>query len=532
MLDRDYQCLEESIDDDAGPGFTLADLPQRLNELARYWAQQAPDAPALSDGVVSWNYAQLNAAVEAAVTLLRSHAVRAGDRVLIIAENCGPQVALILACAAMDAWAVIVNARLSAREVDVIAEHCGARRQVFTVAGSDDAAAHAQRLAATTCQVPLLGALAIGACNEECLPEPVFSSNVEQVAALIYTSGTTGQPKGVMLTHRNLLFVAAHSAQLRRLTTADRVYGVLPLSHVFGLSSVMLATLLAGAYLQLVPRYSAAALLQALQEGGITVLSGVPAMYARLLDLLRQTAVKPVFPQLRFAYAGGSPMDLALKTEIEKLFGQPLHNGYGLTESSPSVSLTRIGAPRSDTSVGQVIKGVEIRLVDSAEADVAQGEVGELWIRGPNVMQGYYRDPQQSASVMRPGGWLNSGDLARQDADGALFIVGRTKELIIRSGFNVYPVEVEAALNAHDAISQSAVVGRKVADGNEEVVAFVELVPQATVTVAELNAYLQPLLSAYKRPSEIIIMPTLPAAPTGKLLKGKLRQLAQENLIN
>ncbi|MBB3214023.1 acyl-CoA synthetase (AMP-forming)/AMP-acid ligase II [Herbaspirillum sp. Sphag1AN] len=508
--------------------FSLADLPQRLSDIARYWAQHAPTAPALSDGIVRWNYAELNAAVDCAIALLHAQAVRPGDRVMIVGENCGAQVALILACAAIDAWAVIVNARLSAREVDVIADHCGARRSFFMIDVSADAKAHAERLAAPVHQIPLLGALAIGACNADCLPEPVVSSNAEQVAALIYTSGTTGQPKGVMLTHRNLLFVAAMSAQLRRLTSVDRVYGVLPLSHVFGLSSVMLASLLAGAYLQLAPRYSAAALLHALQEDGITVLSGVPAMYARLLDLLGHTDASPTFPQLRFAYAGGSPMDLALKTAVEKLFGQPLHNGYGLTESSPSVSLTRIGAPRSDTSVGQVIKGVEIRLVDSSETDVASGEVGELWIRGPNVMRGYYRAPEQTASVMRADGWLNTGDLARQDADGALFIVGRTKELIIRSGFNVYPIEVEAALNAHAAISQSAVVGRKVADGNEEVVAFVELVPQATVTVSELDDYLQPLLSAYKRPSEIIIMPTLPAAPTGKLLKGKLRQLAQE----
>lgn len=508
--------------------FTLADLPQRLSDIVRHWAQQSPAAPALSDGIVHWNYAELSSAVDSAIALLHAQAVRPGDRVMIIGENCGTQVALIFACAAIDAWAVIVNARLSAREIEVITEHCGARRSFFTIDASTDARTHAERCAAQVHQIPLLGALAIGAGHHDCQPEPVFSSNAEQVAALIYTSGTTGQPKGVMLTHRNLLFVAANSAQLRRLTSADRVYGVLPLSHVFGLSSVMLATLLAGAYLQLVSRYSAAALLQALQEDGITVLSGVPAMYARLLDLLGQGDLCLTLPQLRFVYAGGSPMDLALKAAIEKLFGQPLHNGYGLTESSPSVSLTRIDAARSDTSVGQVMPGVEIRLVSGSEIEVARGEVGELWIRGPNVMRGYYRAPELTASVMRPGGWLNSGDLARQDADGALFIVGRTKELIIRSGFNVYPIEVEAALNAHAAISQSAVVGRKVADGNEEVVAFVELVPHATLTVAEIDDYLQPLLSAYKRPSEIIIMPTLPAASTGKLLKGRLRQLAQE----
>jgi acyl-CoA synthetase (AMP-forming)/AMP-acid ligase II len=175
-----------------------------------------------------------------------------------------------------------------------------------------------------------------------------------------------------------------------------------------------------------------------------------------------------------------------------------------------------------------VIPGVEIRIVDSRECDVHSGETGELWVRGPNVMKGYYREPELTANVMRDGGWFNTGDLARQDPDGALFIVGRTKELIIRSGFNVYPIEVEAALNSHGAVTQSAVVGRQVADGNEEVVAFVELDPQQNATAAELHAYLSNMLSPYKRPSEIVIMPSLPAAATGKVLKGQLKKLAQQ----
>jgi long-chain acyl-CoA synthetase len=198
----------------------------------------------------------------------------------------------------------------------------------------------------------------------------------------------------------------------------------------------------------------------------LTIVQGVPAMYARLLELCALDGCEtPLASALRFAYAGGSPLDPTLKREVESLLGVPLHNGYGLTEAAPTVSQTRLDAPRADTSVGFPIPGVEVR-VDAPD--------GQLFVRGPNVMQGYYRDPDGTAAVLDEDGWLDTGDLARQDPDGALFIHGRSKELIIRSGFKVYPLEVETVLNAHPAVTQSAVVGRVLPDGNEEVVAFVQ----------------------------------------------------------
>jgi acyl-CoA synthetase (AMP-forming)/AMP-acid ligase II len=370
------------------------------------------------------------------------------------------------------------------------------------------------------------GALMAGALNEACFPEAVEPGNA-QVAALIYTTGTTGNPKGVMLTHRNLLFVAAVSSTLRGLTAQDRAYGVLPISHVYGLASVMLGTLYAGACLYLAPRFSSAAMLRAIADDGLTILQGVPAMYARLLELAGGAAI-PLPSQLRFIYAGGSPLDPSLKQQVEQLLGRPLHNGYGLTESAPTICQTRLDAPRADTSVGMPIPGVEARIVDAAAADVEPGAVGELWVRGPNVMKGYYREPALSAAAMRPEGWLNTGDMARQDVDGALFIVGRTKELIIRSGFNVYPLEVETALNAHPGVTQSAVVGRLVEGGNEKVVAFVEADSGHAPSAQDLHDYLALRLSPYKRPAEIVIMKALPAAATGKVLKGQLKILAQD----
>jgi long-chain acyl-CoA synthetase len=497
----------------------LAALPDRIGAIVRQRAAHAPDAPALHEDGRTLTYAQLAAEVDAHAALLRDLGVRPGDRVMVVGENCAAQVALIFAASELNAWIVNVNARLSGSEIANIRQHSGARRVIYTVAASPEAQQHAARDAAAAC-----GALMAGALNETCAPEPVEPGN-GQVAALIYTTGTTGNPKGVMLTHRNLLFIAAVSSTLRGLTPQDRACGVLPISHVYGLASVMLGTLYAGACLHLAPRFSAAAMLRAIGDDGLTILQGVPAMYARLLEL---TGGGKVASRLRFIYAGGSPLDPNLKQQVEQMLGLPLHNGYGMTESSPTISQTRLDAPRADTSVGMTIPGVEARIVDAAGADVAPGEPGELWVRGPNVMKGYYREPALTAAAMRPGGWLNTGDMARQDRDGALFIVGRTKELIIRSGFNVYPLEVETALNAYPGVTQSAVVGRAVEGGNEEVVAFVEVNPARRPSVQELRDYLAQRLSPYKCPSDIVIMTALPAAATGKVLKGQLKALAQD----
>ena len=491
----------------------LDTLPARISDIPRHWAQHTPHAHALHDGQRHWTYAELDTAVAQAAELLRCWQVRPGDRLAIVGENCVAQVVLTFAAAALDAWIVHINGRLSGREVDVVLRHSGARLAIYLpLSASPETSEHAERNEAVPMPTPL-GTWLVGALNPHCTPEPVHAASDQQVAALLYTSGTTGAPKGVMLTHRNLLFIAAVSSGLRGLTPDDRVYGVLPITHVYGLTSVMLGTLYAGACLYLRARFTPEALLKALHDDRLTIVQGVPAMYARLLEKVGG-AQRQLANQLRFAYAGGSPLAPTLKAQVEQLLAVPLHNGYGLTEASPTVSQTRLEAPRSDNSVGYPIPGVEVR-VDN----------GELWVRGPNVMRGYYQEPALTAAVLRDDGWLNTGDMVRQDADGALFIIGRSKELIIRSGFNVYPLEVETVLNAHPAVTQSAVLGRARADGDEDIIAFVEPDPRHQVTPAELASYLADQLAPYKRPSDIILMPALPAAATGKILKSQLRQM-------
>ncbi len=507
----------------------LAALPRRISDIPALHAARAPAAPALREGRRVWTYGELTAAIERCATDLAAAGVGGGDRVLIVGENCVALVAVLLGAARLDAWAVPVNPRFSAREIDAIREHCAPRRVVYLAQASPDAPAHAARHGATEAWgADGMGRVLLGPRNDECRPEPVSDDPSVQVAALLYTSGTTGDPKGVMLTHRNLLYIARLSSALRMLVPGDRIYGALPISHVYGLASVCLGTLFAGACVHLEPWYTPLELLHVLAQDRITILQGVPAMYAMLLDYVRRSGTPIDAPALRFCYAGGSPLSPALKADVERAFGAPLHNGYGLTEASPTIAHTRLDAPRDDCSVGMLLPGLEMRIADLADprhGDAPEGELGELWVRGPNVMRGYYRDPALTARTIDPEGWLNTGDIARRDPDGALFIVGRTKDLIIRSGFNVYPVEVESVLNAHPAVLHSAVVGRAV-DGNEAVVAFVELSPGATATREQIGRFAAQRLAPYKRPAEIVILPALPKTSTGKILKQRLRAMA------
>ena len=325
------------------------------------------------------------------------------------------------------------------------------------------------------------------ALNERAIAEPAEQDAAKQVAVLIYTSGTTGTPKGVMLTHDNLLISAKTTAHFRRMDADDKIYIVLPISHIVGIS-LLIMTLMVGATARLVSRYEPAALAKAIAEEGITILNGVPATYQRLLEYKAVAGLKQLERgSLRLIAVAGAPLDLDLKTRVEREFGLPLSNGYGITECSPGISGVRFDAPRSDQAVGTLLPGVEARVRTIDGIPVGNGEVGELHVRGRNVMRGYYRAPDLTAKAIDPEGWFNTGDLARFDGD-CLYIVGRTKEMIIRSGFNVYPAEVEAVLNSHRDVVQSAVVGRAV-NGNEEVVAFVQLLQGARTGPSDLMAF-------------------------------------------
>ncbi len=419
---------------------------------------------------------------------------------------------------------MLASARLSARELDEIREHCGARRTIYTTSVSAQAREHAKRHGAVEQDVPSLGTVAIGPINDQVVPEPLDTEIAQRVAALIYTSGTTGAPKGVMLTHRSLLFVAATSARIRSLTPNDRVYGVLPMSHAVGLSVVLLGSLLSGSTLYLAPRFDPVSTLGTLEREGITVVIGAPGMFSLFADYAKLRGLTSLkLPALRIISSCAAPLQPTVKSRVESLFDMMLHNGYGVTECSPNISQTAVGEHRSDTSVGLVLPGVEVQLVGADQRPVAEGETGELWVRGPNVMKGYYHAPDETAAAINPEGWFNTRDLARIE-NGNLYIEGRTSELIVRFGENVYPAEVEAVLNAHPAVARSAVVGRSVegTKGGEEVIAFVQLLPPATTSQGELAQFAAQHLAAHKRPSQILLVPSMPLTSTGKVMKGEL----------
>jgi len=502
----------------------LERLPARISDVVAPWAERLPDHPALVEASGKWTYRELASAISETKDWLAKSGVRPGDRVMIVCENCRAFVGLLLATASLDAWPVLVNARLSAPEVDKIQEHSGARIVFYTTAVSPHAAAHARRMGASAQNVGSLGPIAVGRINEGAVLEVNEEGTAHNVGALIYTSGTTGLPKGVMLSHRGLLFVGAVAATMRTIIPEDRVYGILPTSHAVGLSVVLLGSLWSGATLYLAPRFDPVRALATFETERITLLLGGPSMFSMLLDYAKLKGMRSVhYPSLRIITSSGAPLQPAIKSAVEGFFGMVLHNGYGVTECSPNIASTRGETPRSDDSVGKIFPGVEVRLVGSDGKAVASGEVGELWVRGPNVMKGYYRAPEETAAAINPDGWFNTRDLARMNGDH-LFIVGRTKELIVRFGLNVYPAEVEAVLNSHPAVVRAAVLGRTVegVEGGEEVVAFVQVSPASTLTREELAEHAAGHLAPYKRPTQIEFVESMPVTLTGKVMKDEL----------
>ncbi|MDQ0023430.1 acyl-CoA synthetase (AMP-forming)/AMP-acid ligase II [Variovorax paradoxus] len=492
--------------------------PMRIHELLEARASRTPAEVFLFEPTGSASYAGLQAMAEAATQDLLAAGVRPTDRVLLVAENCAAHIALLMACSRVGAWSCGVNARMSPGEIAAIAERADARLRYFTAEASDAARQHASRAGAVPSALPGVMRSAVRADAR-----PETDPALADTAAIIFTSGTSGTPKGVMVSHHGLLHFGRVSARARSLGERDRVYAFLPMTHIFGIGTVLVAALTGGAALVLRASFSPADMLHALEHEEVSNLLGPPTIYARLLAHIEAERIVPRFSALRYVYTGSAPLDLGLKQRVEALFGQPLHYGYGLSEYAGSVFLTRVEAPRADTAAGYAVEGGEARIVGPDGKDLAPGETGEIWMRGPGLMLGYFRDAAATAQVMRRGGWYASGDLGRFDADGALFVVGRLKEMIIRSGFNVYPAEIETVIGRFAGVHLCAVVGVPEVDGNEQIVAFLEMKPGAALDEAALRAYLAEHLSPYKRPARIEIIDAMPTTANGKMLKRELQ---------
>ena len=481
-----------------------------LHDLPR---AHAPDTVALIDhDGQRFSYGDYCAMIDRLADALAAHGLRAGDRLMVVCENCATYGVAAMAAFQLGAWLSPINARQSDTELDAIRSHSGARMMLFTPEASQAAADHAARLGAISIGTLPCGDIRVTECYDTA-PEPVGDTPENRTAVLMYTTGTTSAPKGVMLSHANLKFGAKVSAELRRVTPDDEVIAVLPGTHIFCLVSPFLGTLHGGGTVRFMARFNPQAVLEALAQGA-TALPAVPQMFQAIFQHLADTGQAASLPRLRYTSSGGAPLDPSFKTRTEALFGVPLFNGYGQTETTSGSIGTSANDLRDDVSVGVPFPGVAAKI----DAPNAEG-VGELLVKSPGIMQGYYKNPQATAQVLRDDGYIRSGDLARIDESGAVHIVGRCKELIIRSGFNVYPPEIEAMLTKHPAVRQAAVVGHAVA-GNEDILAFVTT--DGSTDEPALRAWLKDRLVGYKVPQRVFLIEAFPAAASGKILKRQL----------
>jgi|GEM_PF-38502 long-chain acyl-CoA synthetase len=353
---------------------------------------------------------------------------------------------------------------------------------------------------------------------------PEFAVQPEDTAVIIYTSGTTGRPKGVELTHRNLCLNAlsggrAHPSERREVWLA-----VLPLAHAFGIT-VANASFLSDSLTVMLPRFDPQAVLEAIQRYRVTSFSAVPAMLVALLNY--PNVERYDVSSLEWVACGSAPLPVAVLEGFQRRFGCLVLEGYGLSEATTIVTAHRAGMPQKPGSVGVPIDGVEVRVVDASGHDVPVGEVGELIVRGPSVMRGYYNMPEATQETLRDG-WLYTGDMARLDEDGYVYIVERKKDLIIRGGMNIFPRDVEEVLARHPAVLEAAVIGVPSERLGEEVKAFVVLRPGQQVSAEELIAFSREYLANYKTPRFIEFVPSLPRNAVGKVDKKVLRTLSAQ----
>jgi long-chain acyl-CoA synthetase len=344
--------------------------------------------------------------------------------------------------------------------------------------------------------------------------------DASDTAVILYTSGTTGTPKGAELTHANLLRNCQIARGLFDLGADAVTLGALPLFHSFGQTCGMNATILAGGTLTLIPRFDPEKALQIIQRDHVDVFEGVPTMYGAMLHVSDRDRYD--VSNLKVCASGGAAMPVELMRGFEEAFGCKVLEGYGLSETSPVASFNHPDRERKPGSIGTPIDGVEMKVVDEDGAEVAQGEVGEIVIRGHNVMKGYWQRPEATAEAIRDG-WFHTGDMARIDDDGYFFIVDRKKDMIIRGGFNVYPREIEEVLYEHPAVREAAVIGVPHETHGEEVAAAVVLKDGAQATADELREYVKGNVAAYKYPRHVFFVDELPKGPTGKILKREIK---------
>ncbi|HUB39571.1 MAG TPA: long-chain fatty acid--CoA ligase [Streptosporangiaceae bacterium] len=478
-----------------------------------------PDRPAIRLDDLSVSYQQLSDAARRVAALLKSAGLVNGDRVGLMMPNIPAFPVAFYGALTAGTVVVPMNPLLKGREVAYYLGDSGARVLFVTRDFAGEAAKGAAEAGTQVIQVDDadLSAVLAGVSPDGTPADAADSDN----AVILYTSGTTGQPKGAQLSHGGLSRNARLTAQTLLCNSPDDVVmGCLPLFHVFGLTCGLNATVTAGGTLTLLPRFDPGKALEIIDRDKVTIFEGVPTMYAAMLHHPAADTARTA--SLRLCVSGGAAMPVEILRGFEEKFGCMILEGYGLSETSPVASFNHPDRPRKPGSVGTPVEGVEMRLISDTGEPVRDGEVGEIVIRGHNLMTGYWGKPEATAEAI-PDGWFRTGDLGRVDEDGYFFIVDRKKEMIIRGGYNVYPREIEEALHEHPAVAEVAVVGMAHPELGEEVGAAVALKPGTDASPAELQRFVKERVAAYKYPRRVWLVESLPKGPTGKILRREVK---------
>jgi long-chain acyl-CoA synthetase len=502
---------------------------RNIRELLERRAGQTPDQVFLfseADGR-AFSYASFDAAVNRAARLLAGHGIEKGDVVSLLLPNSAEYLLAYFACFKLGAIAGPVNSLLKPQEMAYVIAHSEAKALLV----------HSEflpKIEEVRNELPALRAViefddereATKDFADDALP----SSEIERddVAFIIYTSGTTGRPKGCLLTHGNLLANARQITDWLKFTERDRLLIVMPLFHVNAVMVTTLAPLYANGSTVVTPKFSVSRFWQIVSHYGVTSFGSV----ATMLSLLANTYPEGVpqglkTEQLRFALCGSAPVPAEVLKRFEETFHCLVIEGYGMSETTCRATFNPPDERRRPGSCGLPI-GNEMKVVDDAEREVPVGQLGEIVLRGENILQGYFKNPEATAEAFR-GGWFHTGDIAYRDADGFYYIVDRKSDMIIRGGENIYPREIDEVLYSHEAVAAAATIGVPDPLYGEEVAAFVVLKEGANATAEELIAFCRERLADYKCPKSVRLVADIPKGPTGKLLKRELSRLYANN---
>ena len=498
-----------------------------VGDLVRDTARRIPDKTALIFHDQPIKYAEVDREIERAAAGFASLGIKRGDRVAVLVHNVPHFVYAYHGLLRTGAVMIPLNTMYTSEEVSFILADADARAVVVaepfvgTVEGLRDTLPMLEHVIVAGTRAPI-GAITweqmLGRGGEA----PMVAPGPDDLAVVAYTSGTTGRPKGAMLTHGNLLANLDQMTQVPLLAEAegDVVLLALPMFHIYALNVILGLTLRVGAAAVLMERFDATGSLDAIARHKVTVLFGAPPMFIAWLNT--PGVDRYDLSSVRVAVSGAAPLPGMVLEDFRRRLGITIWEGYGLTETAPGVTSNAMGEHPKPGSIGKPLPGVEVRIVDAHCDDVEEGDPGEIIVRGPNVFQGYWRQDEATKDALADG-WFRTGDVGYADADGFIFLVDRKKDLILVSGFNVYPREVEDAIYRHPKVADVAVIGVPHPYTGETVKAFVVLKPGESATEEDILDFSRTYLARFKLPGVVEFVSELPHLPTGKVLKRALR---------